>query len=182
MASRSAIDPVRRERLMRTLVLVEHDPNWPVRFAEEAERLRGAIGRWAQAIEHVGSTAVPGLIGKPVLDIAIAVATLADADACVAPLEALGYRYRGLNGDDPRRRYYVGEVSGKRTTQLHLYILPASAWEAKLAFRDALRRDPALVIAYAAEKRRVAEAVGWDKSAYAVEKGAFIQGVLKQLL
>ncbi len=133
------------------------------------------------AIEHVGSTAVPGLIAKSVIDIAIAVVDEPDADACIAPLQGLGYAYRGPNGDDPRRRYYVQDVGGLRRTQVHLYILPAPAWTAKLRFRDALRSDPALAHAYAAEKRRVAAAVGWDKGAYSVAKGPFIQAVLDRL-
>lgn len=163
------------------LRLVEHDGLWASRFAVEAERLRGAISPRVVAIEHVGSTAVPGMLGKPVLDIAIAVTSGEGADACIAPLEALGYEYRGPHGDDPRRRYYVRDVAGQRAVQLHLYILPAAAWEEKLAFREALRSDPALALTYAAEKMRVASVVNWEKSAYAEEKGPFIQSVLRQL-
>jgi GrpB-like predicted nucleotidyltransferase (UPF0157 family) len=163
------------------LVLLEHDGAWASRFTAESERLRGAIDSHILAIEHVGSTAVPGLPGKPVLDIAIAVVHESSADACIAPLESLGYEYRGPHGDDLTRRYYVRDVTGRRTVQIHLYILPAPAWEEKLAFRDALRSDPALVTAYAAEKQRVAEAVGWDKAAYSVEKGPFIRAVLRHL-
>jgi GrpB-like predicted nucleotidyltransferase (UPF0157 family)/ADP-ribose pyrophosphatase YjhB (NUDIX family) len=165
----------------RTLRLVDDDGAWPARFAAEAERIRGVLGSLARAVEHVGSTAVPGLGGKPVLDVGVAVASVDDADACVAPLEALGYAHRGPYGDDPRRRYYVRDVEGRRVAQLHLYILPAAAWDEKLAFRDALRADPALAAAYAAEKRRVAEAVGWDKSAYSVAKGPFVEAVLARL-
>lgn len=180
--SRSAIDTPSIELMTGTLVLVEYDPRWPQRFGQEAARVRAALGELAKAIEHVGSTAVPGLMGKPVLDIAVAVESESVADRCVPLLETLGFSYRGLNGDDPRRHYYVAEFGGKRSTQLHLYILPAPAWEAKLAFRDALRGDPALVAAYATEKRRVAEAVAWDKAKYAVEKGPFILEALKRLL
>ena len=71
--------------------------------------------------------------------------------------------------------------AGRRVAQFHLYVLPAPAWEEKLAFRDALRADRALAAAYEAEKWRVAEAVGWDKAAYAVAKGPFIEAVLARL-
>ena len=165
----------------RALRLVPYDHAWPVRFAREAARVRAAVGARALAVEHVGSTAVPGLAGKPVLDVAVAVAHVADADACVAPLEALGYVHRGPYGDDPRRRYYVRDENERRVGQLHLYILPAAAWDEKLAFRDALRADPALAAAYAAEKWRVAEAVRWDKGAYATAKGPFVEQVLAEL-
>jgi GrpB-like predicted nucleotidyltransferase (UPF0157 family) len=164
-----------------TLRLVAHDPAWPERFAAEAERIRRAAGPLATAIEHVGSTAVPGLAGKPVLDIGIAVASEGDADACVAPLEGLGYEHRGPYGDDPRRRYYVRDEDRRRVAQIHLYVLPAQAWDEKLGFRDALRADPALAQAYAAEKQRVADQVGWDKGAYSVAKGPFVEAVLAQL-
>ena len=164
--------------MARPLRLVPYDAAWPARFAAEAARLRAALGDRASAIEHVGSTAVPGLAGKPVLDVAVAVAGEPEADACIARLAALGYEYRGPYGDDPRRRYYVRDVDGARVAQIHLYVLPAAAWDEKLAFRDALRADPALASAYAAEKHRVAESVGWDKGAYAVAKGPFVERVL----
>lgn len=170
-----------RHFMARTLRLVEPDPAWPERFAAEAARLRAVVGAHALAIEHVGSTAVPGLAGKPVLDIGVAVADEAAADACTAPLQSLGYTCRGAHGDDPRRRYYVKNAGGERAAQLHLYILPARGWSEKLAFRDALRADPALAAEYAAEKRRVAAAVGWDRGAYSVAKGPFVERVLGRI-
>jgi GrpB-like predicted nucleotidyltransferase (UPF0157 family) len=166
---------------MGTLRLVAYDPAWPERFEAEAGRLRAALGGLASAVEHVGSTAVPGLAGKPVLDIAITVASEAAADACIAPLAGLGHAYRGAYGDDPRRRYYVRDADGRRVAQIHLYILPAAAWDEKLAFRDALRADPALAAAYSAEKHRVAGEVAWDKAAYAIAKGPFVERTLAAL-
>lgn len=164
-----------------TLTLVEYDPAWPARFAAEARRLADALGGRARAIEHVGSTAVPGLLGKPVLDLAVAVDDEAAAEACVAPLAALGYEHRGPYGDDSRRRYFVRNAGGRRVAQAHLYILPARAWGELLLFRDALRADAHLAAAYAAEKRRVAEVVAWDKRAYSTAKGPFVEGVLARL-
>lgn len=164
-----------------TLRLVPYDPAWPARFEAEAARIRAALGGLTSAVEHVGSTAVPGLVGKPVLDVAIAVASEVSADACIAPLTGLGYVYRGPHGEDPRRRYYVRDVNGVRLAQIHLYVLPAAAWDEKLAFRDALRADPALAAAYAAEKHRIAGVVDWDKVAYSLAKGPFIERVLASL-
>ena len=167
--------------VVRTLHLVPYDPAWPHRFAREAERIRAAIGNWSLAIEHIGSTSVPGLVAKPILDLAIAVGSEADADACIAPMLGLGYAYRGPYGDDPRRRYYVRDEDGKRMSHVHLYVLPAAAWAEHLAFRDALRSDSALAAAYAAEKYRVADSVGWVKAAYSLAKGPFIERVLASL-
>lgn len=163
--------------------LAPYDPRWPAEYARRAAQIAGAVGAHVRRIEHVGSTAVPGIpLAKPVIDIALAVDSEADADACVAPLQALGWECRGPWGDDPRRRYYVlDEGAGpgaRRAAQIHLYILPARAWDEKLAFRDRLRADPALREAYAAEKRRAAEAVAWDKGRYSVEKGPFIERIL----
>lgn len=88
-----------------TLELVEYLPAWHARFDAGSTRIHAALGALATAIGHVGSTAVPGLVGKPVLDLAVAVAGEAAADACIAPLATLGYAsYRGPYGDDPRRR------------------------------------------------------------------------------
>ena len=165
----------------RTLILAEYDPAWPTRFAQELARLRDAVAAHVLAIEHVGSAAIPGMIGKPVLDIAIAVVDERAADACVSPMQRLGYEYRGPYGDDPRRRYYVLAADGQRTVHVHLYVLPARAWDDKLAFRDALRADAVLAAAYAAEKRRVADAVAWDKAAYSDAKGPFIASVLRRI-
>ena len=164
--------------MSRTLRLVEHDAQWAARFEFEATRLREAVGTHVRAIEHVGSTAVEGLAGKPVLDIAIAVASDTQADACIAPIVSLGYEHRGAHGDDARRGYFVRDVDGARVTQIHLYVMPAVAWDNQLAFRDALRVDANLRAAYTSEKWRVAEAVAWNKSSYAVAKGAFIQSAL----
>ncbi len=100
--------------------------------------------------EHVGSTAVPGLAGKPVLDVAVAVASDVAAEASIVAMAGLGYTCRGANGADPLRRYVVLDVARRRTVQVHLHVLPAAAWDAKLAFRDALREDAALASAYAA--------------------------------
>jgi GrpB-like predicted nucleotidyltransferase (UPF0157 family) len=162
-----------------TLVLAEYDPAWPAAFEAEAARLRAAVGAHVIAIEHVGSTSVPGLLAKPVIDVAVAVASERAADACVAPMRAMGYEYRGPHGDDPARRYYALDRDGRRAVQVHLWIVPAEGWARHLRFRDLLRGSPALAAAYAREKRRVAEAVGWDKRAYAEAKGPFIQALLR---
>ncbi|MEO7996810.1 MAG: GrpB family protein [Gemmatimonadaceae bacterium] len=163
------------------LQLLPYDSRWPAKFAAESTRIAQALGTDVLAIEHVGSTAVPGLPGKPVLDMALAVENIARADACITRLQLLDYEYRGLNGDDPQRRYYVRAIAGQRIAQLHLYIMPALAWDELLAFRDALRRDPDLAAASATEKRRAADAVQWDKSAYSIEKGHFVQAALQEL-
>ena len=130
-------------------------------------------------VEHIGSTSVPGLLAKPVIDIAVAVSSAEEAAACVAPLEALGYEHRGMHGDNPARRYFVLDAEGRRRAQIHMWILPAAGWDRHLRFRDLLRSRPDLAAAYAREKLRVADAVGWDKMAYSEAKGPFIETLLR---
>ena len=164
----------------RRLELIPYDPAWQARFEAEAARLRAAIGAHARGIEHIGSTSVVGMLAKPVIDVAVAVDSVAAADACVAPLGALGYEYRGMHGDDPARRYYVLDREGRRAVQIHLWILPTPSWARHLGFRDLLRARPDVAEAYAREKRRVADAVAWDKTAYADAKGPLVQRVLRE--
>jgi GrpB-like predicted nucleotidyltransferase (UPF0157 family) len=83
----------------KTVLLVSYDEGWPQEFDAEAKRIRALIGERLLDIQHIGSTAIPGMIAKPVIDIAIAVRSAKDALACVAPLESLGYTYRGVPDD-----------------------------------------------------------------------------------
>lgn len=162
------------------LRLVPHSPLWAREFAAEAGRIREAAGGRLLGLEHVGSTAVPGLLGKPVVDVALAVESEEVADALVAPFQALGYEYRGPYGDDPARRYYVLNEAGVRRFQLHLWILPARGWREQVGFRDLLRGRPDLRDSYAGEKLRVAAEVGGDKAAYAEAKGPFVERLLRE--
>lgn len=160
------------------LRLCQHDPKWLETFEAERERLTAALRSRLFHIEHVGSTSVPNLLAKPVVDIAVAVGSTTEADLCIEPLQAFGYEYRGLHGDDERRRYYVLEREGRRMAQIHLYILPAAGWDQMLRFREVLRSNAAVREAYAREKLRIAEKVDWDKGAYSLAKGPFIESVL----
>lgn len=110
----------------------------------------------------------------------MAVGSVAEADFCIEPLQALGYEYRGLHGDDERRRYYVLGRGGRRIAQIHLWILPALGWDQMLRFREVLRANAAVREAYAREKLRVAEIVDWDKAAYSLAKGPFIESILER--
>ena len=162
----------------RALELSLHDPQWAVRYEALANDIRRAVGKQLAGLEHVGSTAVPGLVAKPIIDLAAAVASVAAADACVAPLTKRGWTYRGLHGDDPSRRYYVREEGERRVAHLHLWILPAAGWTEQLYFRDRLRADAALRDAYAREKLRLIVAVAGDRLAYSEAKTSFIRTAL----
>ena len=99
----------------RDVVVVEYDAGWPQRFASEKARIEAALGGIVVAIEHVGSTAVPSLAAKPIIDMVAGVRQLADCERCVAPLEALGYEDRGDGGMPEHRFFRKGQP---RTHQL----------------------------------------------------------------
>ncbi|MCK4723405.1 MAG: GrpB family protein, partial [Dehalococcoidia bacterium] len=87
--------------------IVNYDPQWPVLYEEEKGRILDVIGRRIAAIEHIGSTAVPELAAKPIIDIMIAVRRLADADECIEPLQDIGYEYvREFEVEMPERRFF----------------------------------------------------------------------------
>jgi len=165
------------------ILLADYDPAWPAAFESERERLAELLGNWLRgSIEHIGSTAVPGLVARPTIDVAAAVASAEAADACVAPLAKRGWEHRGQYGDDPQRRYFVLDRQGpqgtERVAELHLWILPAPGWNRHLAFRDLLRADPALREAYAAEKLRLVVEVAGDRAKYSEGKAPFIERAL----
>ena len=156
--------------------LVPYSQAWPARFSQEKDRLAAALGSLALDIQHIGSTAVPGMTAKPIIDIGVAVENFEQAAGCIAPLEQLGYLYRGENGI-PRRHYFVwGDP-----VVFHLHVLErvSQEWRNHLAFRDALRANADLAREYARVKSTLVQQFPTDREAYTDGKGAFIQRVLE---
>ncbi|MEV4597781.1 GrpB family protein [Amycolatopsis sp. NPDC049253] len=159
------------------------DPAWPARGAALCARLAVVLEPWlVHGVEHVGSTSVPGLAAKPVVDV---MASVSDVDAVVASagaaLSADGWAYvpPSLDVASPWRRFFVlPDATGEHRTA-HLHVLPAGhpRWQAQLTFRDALRADPAAVAEYAALKRRLTTQTT-DREAYTAGKTAFVTRVL----
>mgnify|MGYP002623806528 CR=1 FL=1 len=161
----------------RMVLTLDHE-RWAHFFEAETQLIATALQELSPIIEHVGSTAVRGLLAKPIVDVAVVVGGVEDLEGAVAPLQTLGYLDRGQNGDDPLRRYLVLEVDQRRVAQLHVWTETAAAWREGVAFRDLLRTRDDLCEAYALEKRRVAAAVGWDKRGYSLAKGVFVGQIL----
>jgi GrpB-like predicted nucleotidyltransferase (UPF0157 family) len=155
-------------------VLVEYDPAWPLDFATERERLVEALGRLAKGVEHYGSTAVPGMRAKPIMDILVGVSPCADWVACKAPLERLGYDYAANAGVPDHHIFGRGRDATERTHLLHIVSFTGVEWRLNLALRDALRADAALRAAYVAEKERAAIAAPEGRTRYNELKGPFI--------
>lgn len=140
--------------------------------------LTAALPAWILSIDHVGSTSVPGLGAKPIIDISVAVPDLRESLAVIPTLEGLGFRYRG-DDDLPDRHYLPRTVAGLR--RHHLSLAEPDSWHRRnsLTFRDALRRDPQLARRYGELKRRLAGSVGADRPAYLNGKTEFILNVLR---
>jgi GrpB-like predicted nucleotidyltransferase (UPF0157 family) len=158
-----------------TVQLTEWTPRWTELFAEEAARLRIALADLAVAIEHYGSTSVPGLVAKPVLDILVGGPEATDAAPCLAALAPLGYDYAAHAGVPDHLVFGRGP---ERTHLVHVVRYGGGAWHRALAFRDALRRDAALRDTYAALKRELAQRHGGERSRYTEAKSAFVEQVL----
>jgi GrpB-like predicted nucleotidyltransferase (UPF0157 family) len=153
------------------IVIVDYDPAWPREFQALRDRAAAAVGDLAVAIEHVGSTAVPGLAAKPVIDLVVVVAP-DDVRGAVDRLVAIGYVHRGNLGVDGREAFSVPD--GER--RHHLYVSPTDSEElrAQLAFRDRLRRDHALAAEYEALKRNLAVTFRDDRMGYTDAKTEFV--------
>lgn len=158
------------------LMIVPYSPMWPQMFQQERERLLAAVGEFVETIEHVGSTAVPGLAAKPVIDIMIGVSNLREVEQpCITAIEGLGYEYvQWIEAVMPERRYFrKSDASGMRTHQIHLWQIDNPEYDRHIVFRDYLRAHPEEAAAYAAVKR---ELIGQfdDVNDYAEAKSAFI--------
>lgn len=160
------------------VVVVPYDPRWPVLFDEAAAELADALGPAAIAIHHVGSTSIPGLCAKPILDVLVSVADFAAAIDLVPKLEKLAYEFRPEE-DIPDRHYFRRPPGGKvRTHHLSLAEPSSRHHRVTLAFRDALRRDARLADAYARLKLELAARFAYDRAAYIDGKSQFVGDVL----
>jgi GrpB-like predicted nucleotidyltransferase (UPF0157 family) len=151
-----------------------HDA-WSAAYERERARIAAAIGEHVLGIEHVGSTSIPDVPAKPILDILVGVEDFDRARVCVEPMAAIGYDYRGENGI-PRRHYFVkGEP---RTHHLHMVEVGSDAWSTTLRFRDLLRTHSDLASEYAHEKERLAALYRDDRGAYQREKDEVVERIL----
>jgi GrpB-like predicted nucleotidyltransferase (UPF0157 family) len=157
--------------------LVPYDPAWPARFESERLLLDGAIGSWAVGgIHHVGSTAVPGLAAKPVIDILVGVADLGSSRACFEPLAELDYLYAPYLKQE--MHWFCKPDPDRRTHHLHLVPEGSRRYRDELAFRDLLRADAAIALDYMELKARLAEEYEDDRDGYTEAKTAFVERAL----
>jgi GrpB-like predicted nucleotidyltransferase (UPF0157 family) len=158
------------------VVIVDYDPTWPAIYAKEKAMILRAVGNRAVAIEHIGSTAVPGLGAKPIIDIMVAVRRLTDVEAIVEPLQAIGYEYRPDVTTTDRIFFNKGPPEAHR--HLHITEEGSDSWWEHLLFRDFLRKHPDVARQYCELKRKLAAKFRSDREAYTEAKTTFINSVV----
>jgi len=169
---------------MRTpIVIVDYDPRWPRFFDEEKTNILRVIGPMVLRIEHIGSTAVPGLAAKPIIDIMAGVKHLSDATWCIQPLKTLGYEYvPEYEKHIPDRRYFrKGNRPGLEqgsTHHLHMVEAKGEFWERHLLFRDYLREHSEEAGRYADLKKTLASRFSSDRESYTSAKTGYSQEIV----
>jgi GrpB-like predicted nucleotidyltransferase (UPF0157 family) len=159
--------------------IAAYDPEWPARFEEERSALADAIGDFATGgIHHVGSTAVPGLDAKPIIDVLVGVESLDASRPVFDPLARLGYMYAPYLTDE--MHWFCKPHPSRRTHHLHLEPVRGQRYRDELGFRDRLKANPDLARRYAELKRSLARRFEHDRESYTQAKAAFIGEALSQ--
>jgi GrpB-like predicted nucleotidyltransferase (UPF0157 family) len=157
--------------------LVPYDSSWPLEFAAEAARIERALDGLPIRLEHIGSTAVPGLAAKPVIDILGGRPPRSRLEPYIAAFRQLGYEHKG-NFGIPGRQYF--RRGTPRSHHVHLVDWTSDFWRDHLLFRDYLRAHPEVAREYDALKRDMALAHAQDKKGYTDAKGPFIRSVVRR--
>lgn len=160
------------------ITLAPYNSLWPDEFDRVRVELTAALPAWIISIDHVGSTSVPGLDAKPIIDLVVAVPDLEESLALIPILESLGFQYRPAE-ELPDRHYLPRTVGGLR--RHHLSLAEPDSWHRRnsLTFRNVLRRDPELARRYGELKRRLAASAGTNRLDYLNGKTDFILEVLR---
>ncbi len=169
-------DPISPEERAEPVEVVPYDPAWAAAFETLHTRIAPVLGELAAGIEHVGSTAVPGLDAKPIVDVDVVIRHASDFGEVARRLAALGYEHLGDLGIVGREAFRPPPGAPRH----HLFVCAAgsAALQAHLTLRDALRADAALAAAFGALKRDLAQQFRNDRDSYTEGKTAFIRSVL----
>ena len=165
---------------MRQVIVTPYQSSWPEAFQQEKEQLETIFGDRLLAVHHIGSTSVPGLSAKPILDILPVVDSLDGIEAFDAAMEQIGYEAKGEFGMSGRRYYRKG--GDNRTHHIHLYADGNPEIIRHVVFRDYLRQHPEEVEAYSTIKERLAHQYPEDISAYIAGKDSFVKTMEQRAL
>ncbi len=162
------------------IIIADYDPPCPLLYEEQKGRILGVIGHRVVAIEHIGSTAVPGLGAKPTIDIMVGLSRLVDARECIEPLQSIGYEYVPDYEDSipPRRYFRKGPPEARTTHHLHIVELTSDFREQHLLFRDFLRAHTEVAQEYYKLKVELADKYRFKGQAYTDAKTPFIESVM----
>ncbi|MFU8796073.1 MAG: GrpB family protein [Dehalococcoidia bacterium] len=162
-----------------TITIEEYNSEWPRMFRGIASRIRNAMGPTAVRIDHIGSTSVPGLAAKPIIDIQISVASFEPMDTYRRPLEELGFEYRDKN-PELTKRYFKEPRGVAELTHIHVRRAGSFSEQLNLLFRDYMRCHAAEALAYAELKCRLAQEYIGDRPGYTEAKDAFIWNIIRR--
>ena len=160
------------------VIIVEYDPQWAILFEEEKRRVLEVIGHKVLAVEHIGSTAIPGLGAKPIIDILAGVRGTVDADQCIPMLRNIGYTSFSPDPEDPDHYYCCGKGPHSMGYHLHLVRFKSPEWERHLLFRDYLLAHPEIAQQYYELKKKLASKHRSDRGSYTKAKTPFIESVI----
>lgn len=166
-----------RYRAGEEIILVPHDPSWASAFEREANAIRAALPGITIELHHIGSTAIPGIVAKPVIDILGVVESVEALDTHGHQLRPLGYEGLGEYGIAGRRYFRKDSSDGARTHQIHAYGAGSAEIQRHIDFRDYLRAFPEAAAEYAALKRSLATRSGADIERYADAKTDFVRAI-----
>lgn len=162
-----------------TVRLEEYQPEWHQIFLQTKKELLKEIGDLVMDIQHVGSTAIPGIPAKPILDIAIAIDAKDHLKDIIVKLEDLGYEYRGDSREDGGQLFVMNIGPGVRSKHVHIVLQDDPQWQNYLRFRDTLIARPDLSREYTALKASLATQFPQDRKSYTSGKHQFIRSVLE---
>ncbi len=161
----------------------DYDLRWPQDFEGEKAQILQIVGSPIVAVEHVGSTAVPGLGAKPIIDIMVGARSLEDAARCFGPLREIGYEYvPEYEAEMPDRRYFHKGPRAARTHHLHMVEFEGPFWRKHLVFRDFLRTHPDRARVYEGLKRELAARFVEDRVGYTEAKTKFIEEAIAEVM
>ena len=161
--------------------LKPHNTKWKELFKEESHLITSAISNFLVDIEHIGSTAIPDIVAKPIIDIAVAIDSLDNIEKIIKPLEQIGYTYRGEQGI-PNRHLFVKGGEEFRTHHLHVMHKTHYEWKKHIAFRNYLLNHPEEAHQYSELKKSLAVKYREDRGTYTESKDEFISGILKKAM
>ncbi len=164
------------------IALETYDPNWPKLAEQEIQNLTNALSMHQVCdIQHMGSTSIPGLEAKPIIDLMIAVRTMDEAQPLISPIEELGYSFWTQSPKD--KLFFVKGMppyGKKRTHHIHIVTIDGEHWQNRLLFREFMREHPQECKKYLRLKRKLAQDHRYDREAYTDAKTEFVKQVLKK--